>query len=77
MKMRNIAFMAEKIYTNDGFIIKYRKCVIMFNNAPYMGYDWYTSDNLNWIGIKRDKKSMSVNHEKNMNIIWRRIISLI
>jgi hypothetical protein len=49
----------------------------MFNNAPYMGYDWYTDDNLNWIGIKNNNKSMSVTHEKNMNIIWRKIIPLI
>lgn len=69
--------MAEKTYTKNGFIIKCRKCVIMFNNAPYMGYDWYTDDNLNWIGIKSNNKSMSVTHEKNMNIIWRKIIPLI
>lgn len=69
--------MAEKIYTKNGFIIQGKKCVIMFNNAPYMGYDWYTDDNLNWIGIKKNEKSMSVTHEKNINIIWNKIIPLI
>lgn len=69
--------MAEKTYTKNGFIIQGKKCVIMFNNAPYMGYDWYTDDNLNWIGIKKNKKSMSVTHEKNMNIVWNKIIPLL
>ena len=69
--------MAEKTYTKNGFFIQGKKCVIMFNNAPYMGYDWYTDDNLNWIGIKKNEKSMSVTHEKNMNIIWNKIIPLI
>ena len=69
--------MAEKTYTKNGFIIRYEKCVIMFNNEPYMGYDWYTDDNLNWIGIKNNKKSMSVTHEKNMNRIWCKILPLL
>lgn len=69
--------MAEKTYTKNGFIIQGKKCVIMFNNAPYIGYDWYTDDNLNWIGIKKNEKSMSVTHEKNMNIIWNKIIPFI
>ena len=69
--------MVEKTYTENGFIIQGKKYVIMFNNAPYAGYDWYTDDNLNWIGIKKNGKGMSVTHEKNTNIIWRKIIPLL
>lgn len=69
--------MAEKIYTKNGFIIKGKKYVIMFNNEPFMGYDWYTDDHLNWIGIKKDKHNMSVTYKKNINLVWRKIIPLL
>ena len=32
MKMRNIAFMGEKIYTNSGFIIKYKWMDLLIDN---------------------------------------------
>lgn len=71
MKMRSIAYMSEKIYNKNGFIIKYRKFIIIFNQEMGNGYDWLISsaahEKGSAIGIKRNDGGRSVTCVDSLN----------
>lgn len=62
-----------KTYTKKGFIVVEKEYAILFNEKPFSGYNWYTSDNIYYVGIKGTKKDFSINKSLNLNYIWRLI----
>lgn len=73
--------MSEKIYNEKGFIIKYRKFIIIFNQEMVNGYDWLISsaahEKGSAIGIKRNDGGRSVTcvdslnaARKKLNLYW-------
>lgn len=71
--MRNIAYMSEKTYNKNGFIVKYHKCIIIFNQEMGYGYDWFISsaayEKGNAIGIKRNDGGRSITCIDSLNVV--------
>lgn len=69
--MRSIAYMSEKIYNKNGFIIKYHKFIIIFNQEMGYGYDWLISsaacEKGSAIGIKRNDGGKSITCVDSLN----------
>lgn len=63
--------MSEKIYNEKGFIIKYRKFIIIFNQEMVNGYDWFISsaayEKGSAIGIKRNDGGKSITCVDSLN----------
>lgn len=74
--MRNIASMSEKIYTKNGYVIKYTNFMLVFNEGLESGYDWYISKSAHEkndaIGIKRKDNNKSVTCVDSLNVIRRK-----
>lgn len=69
--------MSEKIYNEKGFIIKYRKFIIIFNQEMGNGYDWFISsaayERGNAIGIKRNDGGRSVTCVDSLNVVRNKL----
>lgn len=68
--------MSEKIYTKNGYVIKYTNFMLVFNEDLKSGYDWYISkstyENKHAIGIKRKDNNKSVTCVNSLNAIRRK-----
>lgn len=75
--MRSIAYMSEKIYNEKGFIIKYRKFIIIFNQEMEHGYDWFISSTAHEkgsaIGIKRNDGGRSITCVDSLNAVRNKL----
>ena len=74
--MRSIASMSEKIYTKNGYVIRYTNFMLIFNEDLESGYDWYISsaahEKNHAIGIKRKDKNKSITCVDSLNVIRRK-----
>lgn len=68
--------MSEKIYTKNGYVIRYTNFMLIFNEDLESGYDWYISsaahEKNHAIGIKRKDNNKSVTCVDNLNVIRRK-----
>ena len=68
--------MSEKIYTKNGYVIKYTNFMLIFNEDLKSGYDWYISsaahEKNHAIGIKRKDNIKSITCVDNLNVIRRK-----
>lgn len=68
--------MSEKTYNDNGYVIKYEKFIIAFNQPLKDGYDYFISsashERNHFIGIKRKDKGRSVTTVDSLNSVIRR-----
>lgn len=73
MKIRSIAYMSEKTYNEMGYIVKYPKFIISFNQEMGYGYDWFISsaayEKGSAIGVKRNDGGRSITCVDSLNAI--------
>lgn len=72
MKMESSVYMEEnKTYTKKGYIVIGKRYAVVFNETLFKGYNWYTTDGLNFIGIKAEKNTLTISNVASLNYVWR------